>query len=223
MNIEKPIQILIYTHALFGGIALLSGMVSIVSKKGKIIHRRSGKLFYYSMLFSAAIALLISVLPNHESPFLFSIGIFSSYFILTGYRALNLKSENINLTIDKMISWTMILTGVLMILFDPVFNNQINIVLTVFGIIGLIFSVRDLILFKNINKLKRSWLKLHLGKMIGGYISATTAFVVVNNFFPGYYGWFIPGIIGGIYITYWMNKLNKKTTADRAGSPARPL
>lgn len=211
---EKPIQILIYTHAFFGGIALLSGFISIVTKKGKFIHRKSGKLFYYSMLFSALTALIISVLPKHESPFLFSIGIFSFYFILTGKRALNFKTYNGNLIIDKIISWAMIFTGVFMILYNPIFNSKINIILTVFGLLGLIFSVRDLILFKDIKRLKKSWLKLHLGKMIGGYISATIAFVVVNNFFPSFYGWFIPGIIGGIYITYWMMKLNKKPTVD---------
>jgi len=37
MEIEKMIQILIYTHAFFGGIALLSGSVSIISKKGNKI------------------------------------------------------------------------------------------------------------------------------------------------------------------------------------------
>jgi hypothetical protein len=102
----------------------------------------------------------------------------------------------------------MIFTGVVMIVYNPIFNNRINIILMVFGVVGLIFSIRDILLFKNIEKLKKGWLKLHLGKMIGGYISATTAFVVVNNFLPSIYGWFIPGIIGGIYIMYWMNKLN---------------
>lgn len=216
---EKSIQILIYTHAFFGGIALLTGFISIVSQKGKVVHRKSGKLFYYSMLFSALTALIISVLPQHESPFLFSIGIFSSYFILTGYRALNFKLNNVNLLFDKIISWAMIFTGVIMILYNPIFNSKINIILTVFGFVGLIFSVRDLVLFKDIKKLKKIWLKLHLGKMIGGYISATTAFVVVNNFFPSFYGWFIPGVFGGMYITYWMMKLNKKPTANSVQAP----
>jgi uncharacterized membrane protein len=210
MGIDKMIQMLIYIHAIFGGVALLTGFISLVSKKGEVVHRKSGKLFYYSMLFSAITALIISVLPKHESPFLFSIGLFSSYFILTGYRALNFKMDEVNLLLDKIISWSMMLTGVIMIGYNPIFNHKINIVLTVFGIVGLIFSVRDLVLYKDLKRLKKSWLKLHLGKMIGGYISATTAFVVVNNFFPSFYGWFIPGIIGGIYIAYWMKKLNRK-------------
>ena len=211
MEIEKVTRILIYSHAFLGGIALFSGMISLIAKKGKILHRKSGKIFLLSMLSSALTALIISILPNHESAFLFSIGVFSSYLILTGYRAISYKSKNVNLTIDKIISWTMIVLAFLMIFYNPIFNTKVNIVLTVFGMVGLFLSIRDLILYKNTERLTAGWLKLHLGKMIGGYISATTAFVVVNDFFPSFYGWFIPGIIGGFYITYWMNKLKNKT------------
>ena len=109
----------------------------------------------------------------------------------------------------------MIVTGVLMISLPILLTKSINIILVVFAIVGILFSVRDLILFKNPEQLKKGWLKLHLGKMIGGYISATTAFVVVNDFFPSFYGWFIPGIIGSFIITYWMRKLNRKTLANK--------
>lgn len=210
MENEKIIQTLIYIHALFGGIALLSGFISLITKKGQIAHKKSGKLFYYCMLFSALSAMVISTLPKHTSPFLFSIGIFSSYFIITGYRALQFRKEVGNLKNDKIISSIMIITGILMILYNPIINKRINIVLTVFGLIGLIFSVRDLALFQNKSRVKKVWLKLHLGKMIGGYIAATTAFIVVNDFFPSFYGWFIPGTIGGFYISYWIRKLNRK-------------
>lgn len=204
------IQILIYSHALLGSIALFSGLISLIAKKGKKVHKKMGRLFYYTMLLSALTALIIASLPKHESSFLFIIGIFSSYFIITGYRALRFKDKNINLKKDKLISWIMAFTALLMIFYNPLVHQKINIVLTVLGILGLIFSTRDLILYKNIDKLNNAWLKLHLGKMIGGYISATTAFVVVNNFFPSFYGWFVPGTIGGFYIIYWIKKLNKK-------------
>ncbi|MDL2145383.1 DUF2306 domain-containing protein [Flavobacterium tructae] len=210
MEKEQLIQILIYFHALFGGIALLSGFISLLSQKGKNTHKKLGKLFYYTMLLSAISAMIISILPKHQSPFLFSIGIFSSYFVLTGYRALRFKKSDVNLKNDKIISGIMLATGLIMILYNPLVNQSINIVLTAFGLVGLIFSSRDLMLFKNKTRLKSVWLKLHLGKMIGGYISATTAFVVVNEFFPSFYGWFIPGTIGGFYIVYWIRKLNKK-------------
>ena len=210
---EKTIQILIYIHAAFGGIALLAGLVSIIAKKVKNIHRKSGLIFFYSMMLSGIIAMIVAVLPNHESPFLFAVGIFSLYFVLTGNRALNFKRKKTDLKIDKLISIIMITTGVLMILLPIILTKSINIVLVVYAIVGIIFSVSDLILFRNPERLRKGWLKLHLGKMLGGYISATTAFVVVNEFFPSFYGWFIPGIVGGFVIAYWMRKMNKKTIA----------
>jgi len=211
---EKTIQIFIYMHAALGGIALITGFISMVAKKGKTIHKKSGLLFFYSMMLSGIIALVVAVLPKHESPFLFAVGIFSLYFVLTGKRALHFKLEKPDLRADKWISKIMILTGILMILLPIVLTKRIHIVLVVFAIIGIVFSVRDLKLFKNPEQLRKGWLKLHLGKMIGGYISATTAFVVVNEYFPSFYGWFIPGIIGGFVIAYWMRKLKTKTISN---------
>jgi len=155
--------------------------------------------------------MIVAVLHNHESPFLFAVGIFSLYFVLTGNRALNFKRKSPDLKIDKLISIIMITTGISMISLPIILTKSINIILVVFAIVGIIFSVRDLILFKNPERLRKGWLKLHLGKMLGGYISATTAFVVVNEFFPSFYGWFIPGIVGGLIIAYWIRKMNKKT------------
>lgn len=207
---EQVIKVLIYIHAGFGGIALLAGLVAMVAKKGLTVHKKSGLAFYYTMLISAITAMLVAFLPNHESPFLFAIGIFSLYFILTGKRALRFKFKNPNLQMDKLISKLMIFTGILMVLLPILLTKNINIVLCVFAVVGITFSIRDLYLYKNARRLKDSWLKLHLGKMIGGYISAMTAFVVVNEFFPSFYGWFIPGIVVGFFITFWIRKVNQK-------------
>ena len=207
---EAAIQVLIYIHAAFGGIALLTGLVAVIARKGKTIHKRFGLLFYYAMILSGLSAMLIAVLPNHESPFLFAVGIFSLYFVLTGYRALRFKRRIPDLKLDKAISVFMLLTGVLMIFLPLILTRSINIILVVFGLLGIIFSTQDLRLFKNPKRLRSIWLRLHLGRMLGGYIAASTAFVVVNQFFPSIYGWFIPGIIGGFVIWYWIKKLRRK-------------
>jgi len=34
---------------------------------------------------------------------------------------------------------------------------------------------------------------------------------VVNNVIPGIYAWFAPGIIGGFFIRYWIEKLKQKS------------
>ena len=208
---ERGIHILILIHAVFGGIALLAGLVSMVVKKGNWLHKRSGLFFYYSMLISTVTAMFVALLPNHKSPFLLAVGIFSLYFVLTGRRALRFKRKNPKLRTDIWISRTMIAVGVLMIFLPVLFLKNLNIVLSVFAVVGIVFSARDLTLFKNPDALKENWLKLHLGKMLGAYISATTAFIVVNELLPSFYGWFVPGIVGGLLIAYWIRKLNGKS------------
>ncbi|MEN8811033.1 MAG: DUF2306 domain-containing protein, partial [Flavobacteriales bacterium] len=197
MEIEKIAEILIfYIHAPLGGIALLTGGISLIAKKGNNVHKKSGKIFFFSMLFSAIAAFVISVLPNHESPFLFSIGLFSTYFLISGLRSLKFKKKKLQLKTDKIITYLITLTGIIMVLYPIVLYSKLNIILTVFGIVGIVFGLRDLKLFKDIQRLKKNWLKLHLGKMTGGYISAVSAFFVVNQILPGIWNWFIPGIIG---------------------------
>lgn len=207
---ERAIFIFIIIHASFGGIAFVFGLIALIARKGLKVHRKSGLVFFYSMVISALSAMLISLLPNHESPFLFAVGLFSLYFVLIGKRALRFKHKNPNLTFEKWMAWTMILAGILMISLPIILLGVINIVLTVFAIVGIFSAIKNLKLYKNPERLQRGWLKLHLGNIMGGYIAAVTAFVVVNQTFPSFYGWFIPGIIGGLIITYWMNKVDKK-------------
>lgn len=210
MEIERIAEILIYfIHAPLGGIALLAGGISLIAKKGNNVHKKSGRVFFFSMLFSAISAFIISVLPNHESPFLFSIGLFSIYFLISGLRSLKFKQKEFQLKTEKIIAYLITLTGIVMILYPVLLFSKLNIILTLLGVVGIVFGLRDLKLFKDIKRLKKNWLKLHLGKMTGGYIAATSAFFVVNQILPGIWNWFVPGIIGSGYITNWMIKLNK--------------
>lgn len=209
---EIDIQLFILVHASFGGIALLSGLFAIFSKKGGKLHKRSGLVFYYTMLASTLSSLVIACLPNHESAFLFSVGIFSTYFLLTGKRALNYAKTNFNPFWDKVIAWVMIGTGLVMVFLELILKGSFNIILGVFGTVGIYFAVKDLLLFRNVEKRIEKRLTNHLGKMMGAYIATTTAFIVVNDVFPTIYNWLAPGLIGGIIISYWSYKLKKKET-----------
>ena len=199
-----------YIHAPLGGIALLSGGISLVSKKGSPLHKKSGKVFFYSILLSAFSALVVSVLPNHKSLFLFSIGIFSSYFLISGILSLRYKRKAVRLSVDKIIAYLICITGFVMVTYPIILYSKLNLILTVFGLASIVFGLRDLSRLKNVKRLRKGWLKLHLGKMTGGYIAAVSAFFVVNQILPSVWNWFVPTLVGSIYIAYWINKLNKK-------------
>lgn len=188
-------------------IALTAGGGSISVRKGSKPHVFMGKVFVVSMLISAFSAMLIAVLPGHENPFLFSIGIFSSYFVIGGYRSKKYTKPDLNLTFDKLVSLTMFITGIVMIAFPIVLCGKINIVLTVFGFGGMFSAIIDFRSYKNIDRLRLHWLPSHIGKMMGGYISASTAFVVVNELLPGIWAWFGPTIPGTIFIIYRINRV----------------
>src|SRR5690625_4553144 len=102
----------------------------------------------------------------------------------------------------------MIVTGVLMIVLLVVLLGSIIIVLADFVVLGIIFSIKELRLLREPKRLRSQWLRMHLGKMMGGFIAASTAFVVVNQFIPGVYGWFVPGIIGSVIIAFWNKKIS---------------
>jgi uncharacterized membrane protein len=204
------IEFLIFTHAGLGGVALLSGLLALIVVKGSPVHKKSGKVFFFSMLLSAAVALIIAFIPSHHNPFLVSIGIFSTYFLLSGFRSLRYKQPEFDLRIDKAIAAIIVLTGVVMIFTPILLTSNVNVVLLVFGTVGIVFGLRDFRLFKNRDRLKKNWLKLHLGKMTGGYIAAVSAFFVVNQVLPGIWNWFVPGIVGSAYISFWMLKLNER-------------
>jgi len=199
--------LLISIHASFGGLALLLGALAIVFKKGSKRHKAMGKNFFHSMIISAIIALIIACLPGHHSPFLFSIGLFSIYFLLSGYRALSYKKKPTVVILDVFGNVAMIIISATMIVFPIIKDGTLNIILLVFGVFGILAASNMLIRLKNKDNLPSHWLRMHLGNMLGGYIAAVSAFAVVNQLLPGIYNWFVPGIIGGFYIYYWMRKI----------------
>ena len=102
-------------HAFFGGVGLITGIGSIIVKKGSKLHIQMGKLFSIGMVTSSLISIPISWMPNHENVFLFVIGVFTIYLVLAGNRALKFKNKTQADWVDKTISGTMLLFSVFMI------------------------------------------------------------------------------------------------------------
>lgn len=203
---NNTIQFIIYLHAALGAIALLSGAIALLAKKGSPTHVKLGLVFYYSMLISAIVAMIIACLPNHENTFLFSIGIFSIYLILMGRRSIRFKNKHHTLGIEKIISATLFLTGVGMVIYSLFLSSSINVVMLVFGFISIGIAIKDYFLYQNNEIRTKKYLSLHLGKMTGGYIAAVSAFFVVNQILPGVWNWFAPGVVGSILLTIYARK-----------------
>lgn len=208
---EQLIKTLIYVHAFFGGIGLITGMISIIVKKGSPLHKKSGKLFSFSMILSAVISLFIARMPGHENLFLFLIGVFTIYLVLAGNRALTLKPSIKAKAdwVDYSVSGTMLFVSIIMLIVGAVgMYQKVNnsILYAFFGAFGLFMSVRDLQTFKVFTTKKNAWLINHLGRMIAALIASITAFIVAGLNIGSLAAWITPTIIGTAYIIYWTRK-----------------
>jgi hypothetical protein len=214
---EETVKILIYIHAFFGGIGLITGIGSIIVKKGSVLHKRMGKLFSIGMISSSLISIPVSWMPNHENLFLFLIGLFTIYLVLAGNRALTFKTKEKPDWIDKIVSGSMLFFSSIMIIigFYGVLNNiSFSVLYLFFGGFGLFLTIKDFRFYKNSTKPKNAWLISHIGKMIGALIASITAFIIAGLGIGNLIAWTLPTILGTLYIIYWKRKMKIKTVAN---------
>lgn len=221
MTIEQFFSIFITFHAMGGFISLIAGTIAVIATKGNRWHKKSGMIFYYGMMVAGISGIAASLIPEHQSPFLFVVGLFSIYLVLSGYRALRFKGvrKQQQLFGDKIIAWSMLLIGFGMMGFGGswVMSGRVmGWVLIVFGTIGLANAFGDLRAMRNLRGLRKKSLRLHIGKISGAYIAAFTAFFVTNNVLPALLSWLLPTLFGIFFIGYWLRKtrLKKKKTTQ---------
>jgi uncharacterized membrane protein len=210
---ETTIKILIYIHAFFGGIGLMTGIGSVLVKKGSSLHKKMGKLFSIGMITSCLISLPICWLPGHQNIFLFLIGLFTIYLVISGNRTSSFKYKSKADFMDKLISGSMLFFSVVMIsigLYCQLNSIENGILFTFFGGFGLYMTIKDFIFFKNVSEFRKKWLAKHIGKMVGALIASITAFIVAGIGIGNLISWMMPSVIGTIYIIYWNRKIAPK-------------
>jgi hypothetical protein len=144
--------------------------------------------------------------------FLLLIGFFSFFLVHTGIRYRFVKHPNVANRMDKLAVITYGLIYLFLILYSIyAFTkgyNQLGIVLSAFGLIGILLWKNDLNYF--LFQKERSvnyWLGEHIGRMIGSYIAAFTAFSVNNvRIEPSVLIWLGPTVLGFPLIYYFNRK-----------------
>jgi len=215
---EETIKILIYVHAFFGGIGLITGFGSIIAKKGSVLHKNMGKLFSIGMMTSSLISIPISWMPNHENLFLFLIGLFTIYLVLAGNRVLKYKRKTKAEAIDKIISGSMLVFSIIMVAlgsYNLTTDTGTGILYVFFGGFGLFFTIIDFQFYRNPRKERSAYLVSHIRKMVGAFIASVTAFFVAGLGFMNLLFWILPSILGTIYIVFWRRKVQGKTVANK--------
>lgn len=212
---ETIFSFFLIIHVIGGTVGLIAGFWNMIAKKGDAKHRMVGKVFSISMLGAGLSALVLSVMnPNL---FLFMVGIFTVYMVLTGNRYLKLKMLAQNQK-PKMMDWTltmiMLLAGVLLlglgmrILLN---SNAFGLVYLTFGFLGLMFVRQDVTNYSGKSLLLNYWLLEHLQRMTGAFIASSTAFLVVNASYlpasiPIFVYWLVPSLVVTPLIVKWSRK-----------------
>ncbi len=202
-------------HIAGGMAALLSGIVAILAPKGKGLHTRSGRVFFYGMMTVAASALYLGV--AHWSAFLLHIAVFSFTLTYAGWRSVRNKSLRPN-RLDWVVMALGLVNGVWMV-------ATLNTVLLVFGLIQGMNALNDLRTFIQLRRKQplppKAWLLRHIGSMLGSYIATATAFIVVNirDVEPAWLPWLLPTVLGTPLIAYWTRKVRLEAQA-RVKRPA---
>ncbi|MGB6150954.1 MAG: hypothetical protein WBG48_03090 [Pricia sp.] len=209
---ESLITYAIYIHAFLGGVGLVTGIGSIVVKKGGRSHKKMGKLFSIGMIGSSLISLPIACMPGHKSLFLFVIGVFTIYLVLVGNRSLTFKSRKKQKAtpLDLGISMGMLLFSTAMLvygIYGLIYGLANNILFFTFGFFGMLLTVRDFMFYKKYGTSSNEWLLNHITKMLAALIASFTAFIVAGLGIGTLLAWILPSIIGTVLIIYWRRKM----------------
>jgi len=214
---EILIRLLLITHVIAGTISLVVAPIAMIVKKGGKQHRLWGKTFFWGMTIVFITGLSLSVITSNL--FLFIIGVFTYYFIVSGYRALYRKMIHKSQVIPKL-DWVIVIIaglfnlgllvlGILSLLSGS--KSAFPYIMIVFGIIGIRFVYTDIRQFLSPPLVRHTWLYNHIGGMIGGYIAALSAFSATNLvFLPTVLRWLWPTLVGVPVIILWIRYYQKQ-------------
>ena len=200
-------DVLLGVHVVSGSVALVSGPVPMLARKGRRLHRRSGDVYAAAMLATAASAFALAAVTGNE--LLLMIAVFTTFLLFNGVRAILFRRGR------RAPSWVddavCVLTAgfSVWLLWQSAGSGDVTRV--AFGLGGCVLTARQWRLLRNP---RTDWLVAHLSGMGAAYIATVSAFLVVNlQFVPQYIPFIGPTLIGTPLIAW---------AASRHGRPARP-
>jgi uncharacterized membrane protein len=78
---EDPLAMALLVHILAGGAAMVSGAAALFAAKGANLHRKSGRIFFYSMLAMSLSGSGIAVYHGVETSLI--AGLLAAYLVIT--------------------------------------------------------------------------------------------------------------------------------------------
>jgi uncharacterized membrane protein len=200
----------LWLHIVAGTVALLAGVIALVTTKGGRRHRQAGKMFLVSMgVVVATVFVLLALDATLFRIILTLVAIFSGYLAFSGYRWLSRKRPS---STAHVIDWGAAASVILACVGLGVWGvtwfldgRSFGIVMVVFGGIGVAFGTMDMRLFHSDDH--GGWMVSHLQRMIGAFIATVSAVSAVNlTPLLGIVAWLWPTVLGIPLIYYWSDK-----------------
>jgi uncharacterized membrane protein len=200
----------ITVHIIAGTIALLLGIIALVSKKGRKVHIKSGKWFL-GLLAIVILTGLLGVFVFKRNTFLLVITLLSAYQGFSGYRALRSKNNRPKST-DIFAAVITLLSA----LYFMYYIKEIGFFwkpVIIYSTLGALFIVIAYDLLRYLipaSKYGKLWFYEHMYKMIGAFTALLAAFTgtVFESYQP--YSQILPSVFGvvlqiGFLIYYYKN------------------
>jgi len=213
---DQIIRGFLWIHIASGFTAFFVAPVALLTRKGSDIHRRWGRIYFWAMTSATLTSMVVAAYrPNL---FLFLIGVFSFYFAFSGYRALlrqRLNGKRRAAMLDWSVAAIALLASLSMIVWGSGLLSperlRLNLVLMVFGTVGVLTAGFDLVKFWHPSTNKNAWFIDHMSGMVASYIAAVSAFAVVNlTFLPPLVRWLGPTAIGAPLLVFWVNHYRRQ-------------
>lgn len=203
-------------HAIGGAIALLAGPVAMLARKGRRLHRFSGRVYALAMAVTAISALFLAIATRNL--LLLVIAVFSFFLVFSGWRALSQKRlhEGLGARWFDWLAAALTLSFSAGLLAAGVVKGG-DVTALFFGAGGSILAVRQM---RQLAGRVRpgEWLIRHVVGMSAAYIATVSAFAVVTlTFLPAPVTFIAPTLIGTPMIAWVVTRLT--TSLRRGNSP----
>jgi uncharacterized membrane protein len=218
MNLETLRMYLNLPHVIIGGVILFTGALQLVLRKGGTRHALLGKIYTLCMVLSFLTSFPTAIAANNY--FLATVGMFSLFMAVSAYRFLSMVKRPQPSVADKLLTlffaFGLVWMTALMVQFAAAGHWTGVMVLGVFAWIYGWMSLPDFFCFvwKGTTAPRLSGqnvLRHHIGRMVGSYIAAVTAFLVNVQPLPfPVLNWLLPTALGTTLIPFFMKKYTPK-------------
>jgi len=217
-----PAASVTFLHIAAGTLVLGVAPAAMLVRKGGPSHRRWGMAFILAM----AVVLVTAAFmwQPHGHLFLLLLDCVCAYLVFQGYRVIarrrrkerDARADRLDLTAAALVLASAVALVVLVAVSGAPLMRELAPILLAISAIAAIFAGLDLRALTARVQTRLGSLLVHISAMIGAYISAVTAFCVINfHHVPMTARWIVPSLLGSIVIGAFSTTYRRRLAGTR--------